>query len=111
MFKIEKTGKNAFKYLTDCENQHLGLNNQIFAKYLGKKAAIAAGSFLAWLSVLTAFVTTVSVCLNSLYGTVQAGVATAGSWGAKALRITKGTIVTVSIGAAGAGRQHCAARP
>ena len=32
MFKIEKTGKNAFKYLTDCENQHLGLNNQIFAK-------------------------------------------------------------------------------
>lgn len=34
MFKIEKTGKNAFKYLTDCENQHLGLNNQIFAKYL-----------------------------------------------------------------------------
>lgn len=32
MFKIEKTGKNAFEYLTDCENNHNGLNN--FAKYL-----------------------------------------------------------------------------
>ena len=57
---------------------------EILAKYLGKKAAIAAGSFLAWLSILAAFVTTVSVCLNSLYSTVQAGVATAGPWAAKA---------------------------
>lgn len=58
--------------------------SEIFAKYLGQKAAISLGSFLAWLSVLTAFVTTVSVCLNSLHSTVQAGVATAGPWAAKA---------------------------
>ena len=51
--------------------------SEILAKYLGQKAAIAIASFLAWLSILAAFVTTVSVCLNSLYSTVQAGVAAA----------------------------------
>lgn len=57
---------------------------EIFAEYLGQKAAIALGSFLAWLSVLATFVATVSVCLNSLYSTVQAGVSAAGPWAAKA---------------------------
>lgn len=34
MFKIEKTGRNAFEYLTDSEKKHCGLNNDFFAQYL-----------------------------------------------------------------------------
>ena len=57
---------------------------EIFAKFLGYKAALALASFTAWLAVLTAFITAVSVCLNALYGTIQAGVSAAGPWAAKA---------------------------
>ena len=46
---------------------------EIFAKFLGYKAALALAS-----------ITAVSVCLTALYGTIQAGVATAGPWAAKA---------------------------
>lgn len=58
--------------------------SEIFAKYLGQKAAISLASFLAWLSVLTTFVATVSVCLNSLYGSVQAGIHAGAPWVQKA---------------------------
>lgn len=57
---------------------------EIFAKFLGYKAALALASFTAWLAVLAAFVTAVSVCLNALHGTIQAGVSAAGPWAAKA---------------------------
>ena len=52
---------------------------EIFAKFLGYKAALALASFTAWLAVLSAFIAAVSVCLNALYATIQAGVSAAGS--------------------------------
>lgn len=57
---------------------------EIFVKFMGYKAALSLASFLAWLAVLTAFVATVSVCLNSLYGTVQGGIQAAAPWVQKA---------------------------
>ena len=58
---------------------------EIFAKFLGYKAALALASFTAWLSVLMAFITAVSVCLNALYGSIQAGISAAGPWAGKAV--------------------------
>lgn len=52
----------------------------IFGRYLSFKAALKLASFLSWLAVLTAFITAVSICLNSLHGFVSAGVASGGSW-------------------------------
>lgn len=52
----------------------------IFSRFLGFKAAIQLASFLSWLAVLTAFIAAVSVCLNSLYGMVSAGVTGGPSW-------------------------------
>ena len=45
----------------------------LFSRFLGFKAALQIASFLTWVGVLTAFVATVSVCLNSLYSMVQMG--------------------------------------
>ncbi|QNN56252.1 hypothetical protein H9K76_00100 [Diaphorobacter ruginosibacter] len=44
-----------------------------FSRWLGFKAALSLASFLVWITILTTFVTTVSVCLNTLLGMVQGG--------------------------------------
>ena len=52
----------------------------IFSSFLGVKAALHLASFVAWVAILTAFVASVSGCLNLLYGAVAAGVAGGPEW-------------------------------
>lgn len=57
----------------------------LFSRFLGFKAALQIASFLTWLGVLTAFIATVTVCLNSLYSMVQSGSGGGGSGGGNLL--------------------------
>lgn len=52
----------------------------IFSRFLGVKAALQLASFVAWLSILGAFIASVSVCLNLLYSSVSAGVSGGPDW-------------------------------
>lgn len=51
----------------------IGALASFFGKFLTEKVAISLASFLAWMSVLTAFILSVSACLNALYAVAGSG--------------------------------------
>lgn len=53
----------------------LGLANalaSLFSKFIGIEAAIKLAAYIAWLALLTALLTSLYICLSSLYGMAAA---------------------------------------
>jgi len=54
----------------------------LFSRFMGFKAALRLASYTLWITILTALLVSVLICLNSLYAYVQSGHATSIATGA-----------------------------
>lgn len=52
----------------------------LFVKFMGFKQALRLASYAAWITILTAFITTTMVCISSLYGMVSGFGGGGGGW-------------------------------